>query len=231
MSLVTSVTENLTKVKNQIAAAAKASRRDPTQIRLVAVTKKVSVEKIREAYATGLRDFAENYLQEALLKMVGLGERDTHWHFIGHLQSNKVKSIADRFALIHSVDRPKIVDEMAARSTKPQPILLEVNLGEEESKDGVSLAELPLLIEHVQKSKQVLLQGLMFMPPPGLTPIAQGQYFSKARELREQMAKKVSAPHSLLELSMGTSHDFEAAIREGATIVRLGTIIFGERNG
>jgi len=224
-----SLAENLKAIKQKIAAAARASGRDAKDIRLVAVTKKVAVERVREAFALGLTDFAENYVQEAVLKIVGMGEPTVKWHFIGHLQTNKVKTIAGRIELIHSIDRKKILDEVSARSQRPQAILLEVNLAGEESKTGAPPEEVAALIEAAQNAPRIELRGLMFMPPINLAPIAQGQYFARAREFREQMAKNVSAPHSLLELSMGTSHDFEAAIREGATIVRLGTSLFGER--
>lgn len=219
----------LREINEKMAAAAIAGGRDPAEIKLVAVSKTQNLDMITRAHTLGLRDFAENYVQEAMEKLSQLERLNIRWHFIGHLQSNKVKYIADRFALIQSVDRNKIASEISLRSTRNQEILLEVNLANEDSKSGCLEADLPELIDHVQTLERIRLKGLMFMPPLDLTESEQHQYFAKARLLRDKMRSYVSEPHSLMELSMGTSHDFEVAIREGATLVRLGTILFGER--
>ncbi len=236
--------KNLKLLSSRIAVAAKKSGRDASEITLLAVTKKVEALRVREAYALGVRHFAENYVQEALRKQQALEDYEIDWHFIGHIQSNKVKELAGRFALIHSVDREKLIHELENKSAgfkaapksaeKPLPrfkqkILIEVNLAGEVSKCGCRPEDLPHLIELTQKQKHLQLAGLMFMPPLDLTETEQRRFYENARELREQMQREISKPHSLVELSMGTSHDFEIAIEAGATIVRLGTVIFGER--
>lgn len=225
MSLATQLAAIGEKISN---AAIKSGRR-PADVKLVAVTKTFSSDVIRRAHALGLRDFAENYVQEAIPKMDDLRDLDLRWHFIGHLQSNKAKIIADQFALIHSVDREKIAAVISEHSSTPQDVLVEVNLAQETSKSGCSPEALPSLLDSIQGLKNLKLSGLMFMPPLDLAPREQQRFFSQARELRDQMASSVSTPHSLIELSMGTSHDFEVAIAEGATVVRLGTALFGAR--
>jgi pyridoxal phosphate enzyme (YggS family) len=224
-----SLAEKISAVKEKIASAAKKSGRSEKDVRLVAVTKNFSSEIIREAHKSGLKIFAENYVQEATEKMADLHNLPLEWHFIGHLQTNKVKATSDKFSLIHSVDRLKLANEISIRSNKNQKVLIEVQLVPENSKSGCPVDELPDLLEGVQSLPNLTLTGLMFMPPLHQTIEEQLRYFSQARKLREKMAEFVSAPHSLIELSMGTSHDFEVAIREGATLVRLGTVLFGER--
>lgn len=224
-----SIGERVREVQEKIARAENSSGRPTGEVKLIAVSKKVSPEKIREAHAAGLRDFAENYVQESLLKMSSVNDLEMRWHMIGHLQTNKVKSIANRFALIQSVDSEKLVDEIEKRSERPQEILVEVNLSEEETKTGMSARDLKAVLQKAQASPRILIRGLMFMPPFDLSPIEQSRYFEQARELRDKMGREISAPHNLNELSMGTSHDFEIAVREGATMVRLGTVIFGPR--
>ncbi len=225
-----SIGARVKEVQDRVARAEQSSGRKAGSVRLVAVCKKISADLVREAYHEGLRDFAENYVQEALLKMAALNDLDIHWHMIGHLQTNKVKSISNRFSLIQSVDSEKLLEEIEKRSEKTQEILVEVNLGDEDTKSGLSAHELKALLQKVQLQKRVVARGLMFMPPMDLSVIEQAQYFERARELRERMLREISAPHNLDDLSMGTSHDFEVAIQEGATIVRLGTAIFGPRS-
>jgi pyridoxal phosphate enzyme (YggS family) len=225
-----SIQQNIKNVLQNIALAAKKSGRPSNSVRLLAVSKTFPVESVRSAFSAGQKLFAENYVQEALPKMQELEDLSLEWHFIGHLQSNKVKAVADRFALIHSVDRVKLAQEISDRSQKTQKILLEVNLAGEISKSGCGPGDLPQLIEAVQGMPRVQLAGLMFMPPPNLSPTDQHQYFTNAAALRQSMTKYLSAGHDLSELSMGTSHDYVEAIAHGATIVRLGSIIFGERH-
>lgn len=225
--------ENLREVNARITRAAKISGRVADEIVLVAVTKKISAEQMREAYncGGGIRNFAENYVQEAVLKQSRLSDLEINWHFIGHVQSNKAKILTRRFSLIHSLDREKIISEFALQINleNPQDILIEVNLAGEASKNGCSVAELPYLIECAQKNSNLRLRGLMFMSPANLTEKEQHLHYSAARKIRDKMESLVSPPHSLVDLSMGTSHDFEVAICEGATIVRLGTVLFGSR--
>ena len=224
-----SLEKNLQQIHFQIEKAAKESGRSPREITLVAVSKMIHAEKIRQAFALEVNDFAENYTQEALAKQESLSDLKLNWHFIGQLQSNKVKQVVNRFTLIHSVDRLKVANEISQRAQNPQKILLEVSLVGEKSKSGCAASELSKLIEQVQKLKNLQLLGLMFMPPLGLNLPEQERYFSAARDIRDKAMNQVNLPHSLIELSMGTSHDFQAAIRFGATLVRLGTILFGER--
>lgn len=221
--------KKLNEIKNKISEAAKG--RD---VLLVAVSKTFSAEKVRTLYDLGVRDFAENYPQEADQKLNELSDlKDIRWHFIGNLQTNKVKMIVNRFELIHSVDRISLVDEIQKRATQPQKILIEVNLAGEKSKSGCEVSQAAKLIEHACNQKKIIVVGLMFMAPLEMTKHEQDIYYLKATQLRNDLALKLEAQlvggHSLALLSMGTSHDFESAIRAGATMVRLGTVLFGKR--
>lgn len=222
--------ERIQIIKNQIREAEKSAGRDGGEVKLIAVSKNFSTDFIREAHDLGLKSFGENYVQEALPKLDELKKLNLDWHYIGHLQTNKAKFIADRFALIQTIDSEKIAIELSKRTTSEQKILIEVDLAGEETKTGCAREELAPLIEKIQSLPHLRLQGLMFMAPLELTPSEQQKYFVEARQVRDQHLSYVSAPHSLIELSMGTSHDFEVAIKEGATMVRIGTAIFGERD-
>ncbi len=225
------ITKNVNMIRQKISNACSQSGRNVSHVRLVAVSKTVPAEKIRAAVQAGVIDFGENYAQEAIAKMDELAAVGVaiNWHFIGALQSNKVKQIHDRFSLIHAIDRVSTIVEISKRSLSPQPILIEVNLADESTKSGVRVNELPQLLEAAQAQANVRLNGLMFMPPYDLPVDELRRYFSEARKLRDRIVTKVSAPHNLGELSMGTSHDFEIAIEEGATLVRIGSAIFGAR--
>jgi pyridoxal phosphate enzyme (YggS family) len=199
-------------------------------VKLVAVTKTWSAETVRQGCQAGLRHFGENYVQEALPKLEELKDlSNIHWHYIGALQSNKAKMVVNKFELIHSVDRLNLIHELDRRATAPQAILLEVQFVPEQSKSGALLSQVPELIEWVQKSQHLRLRGLMVMPPIDMQESDRCQLFSEVQKKRNEWSQLVSAPHSLQELSMGTSVDFELAIESGATLVRLGTSIFGER--
>jgi len=222
--------ENLKILNEKLETAARASGRNAKEILLLAVSKKVPESLVREAFQAGTHHFAENYVQEALAKKSALSDLKLHWHLIGHLQSNKAKLVAGQFDLIHSVDSLKIAQKISEFSLdKPQKILIEVNLAGEKSKAGCAANDLPELLTQVQKLPQLSLRGLMFMAPLDLSVDDQRRYYSQARELRATMQTYVSGSHELTELSMGTSHDFAVAIAEGATIVRVGTALFGER--
>lgn len=242
------ITKNVNMVRQKISNACSRSGRNVSHVRLVAVSKTVPAEKIRAAVQAGVTDFGENYAQEAIAKMDDLADLRANttdvadkasdvvgktvainWHFIGALQSNKVKQIHDRFSLIHAIDRVSTIGEISKRSRRPQSILIEVNLADEATKSGVRVNELPQLLEAAQAQANVRLNGLMFMPPLDLPADEQRRYFNKARLLRDRMVTNVSAPHNLGELSMGTSHDFEIAVEEGATLVRIGSALFGAR--
>jgi len=214
-------------------AAMRAGRR-PEEVRLVAVTKTVGVEEIKQALDVGLRMFGENRVQEAKEKISNLKSEISNakieWHMIGHLQSNKVRPAVQLFDLVHSVDSAGLAEEInkeAARIGKVQRVLIEVKLSEEATKSGISEPELSALIEKVAKLGNLKLEGLMTMPPFFDEPERARPYFKRLRELRDALAEK---GFSLPELSMGMSGDFDVAIEEGATLVRVGTAIFGERS-
>jgi len=223
------IAHNLEEVRHRLAAAARRAGRDPAEVKLVAVSKTKPVELIREALAAGQRLFGENYLQEARTKIEALGETAT-WHFIGHLQTNKAKGAVGLFELIHGVDRLKLaraLDRAAAQMGKVQKILLQINLAGEESKSGAAPEEAPELLKAVASLPHLRVVGLMTMPPWLTDPEAVRPYFRRLRELRDRLLQQDAGP--LPELSMGMSGDFETAVEEGATLVRVGTAIFGER--
>jgi pyridoxal phosphate enzyme (YggS family) len=195
--------------------------RVPDGVTLVAVTKTVPPERVDAALNAGIAVFGENKIQEAKAKIPLVSSR-ARWHFIGHLQSNKARDAVELFELIHSVDSVKLageLDKWAERAGKTQPILLEVNVSGEASKFGIKPEDLPATLAEIQKSPRLEVRGLMTMPPLGKDP---RPFFRQLRRLRDDTG--------LRELSMGMSHDYEIAIEEGATIVRIGTAIFGERN-
>lgn len=225
------VKTNIELVQEKIKRAAVRAGRNPEEITLLAVTKGVATEKIKFAYDCGLKIFGENYLQEALAKMNVLPS-DITWHFIGRIQRNKVRSITGRFSMVHSIDSIKICEEFQRRSEKKNIIsnlLVEVNLAEETTKGGILLENTLSFIQNVLKYKNLRMRGLMTMPPYSENPEDSRQYFRKLRELKYNLIKEGVPDEILRELSMGMSSDFEVAIEEGATIVRIGTAIFGPR--
>ncbi|MWV15010.1 YggS family pyridoxal phosphate-dependent enzyme [Pseudomonas sp. L-22-4S-12] len=224
---MSTIAENIAKVRERIREAAQASQRDSATIGLLAVSKTKPAAAIREAHAAGLRDFGENYLQEALGKQLELADLDLTWHFIGPIQSNKTKPIAEHFAWVHSVDRLKIAERLAAQrpaGLPPLNICLQVNVSGEASKSGCTPDELPALAQAVTQLPQLRLRGLMTIPEPTDDPAEQHAAFARLRELRDRLGPGLDS------LSMGMSHDLEAAIAEGATWVRIGTALFGARD-
>ena len=215
------IADNLKKVKSEIAEACSRVGRAADEVKLIAVSKTWPAKLIREAYDAGQRVFGENYAAEALDKMKELSDLDIEWHFIGGLQSKKVKIIANKFSLIHSVDRLSLVEELEKRSQKPQDILIQVNFENEESKSGISPDEANILIQQISQSDVLNLKGLMVMPPLEASEHQQHKVFEKVRKFREG--------RDLLELSMGTTHDYNLAIEYGSTMIRVGTAIFGQR--
>jgi pyridoxal phosphate enzyme (YggS family) len=208
-------------VRERIARAAERARRDPESIGLVAVTKVFPAETIRRAYALGLRQFGENYVQELETKAPLVADlSDARFHLIGHLQSNKSAKAAELFQVIETVDTPKLARRLDAAG-RALDVMLEVKLAEEDAKSGASPDRLAELIAAVRECSQLRLTGLMTMPPWSDDPEAARPYFRRLRELAER--------HSLAGLSMGMSHDFEAAIEEGSTSIRVGTALFGKR--
>jgi PLP dependent protein len=227
------ISDNLVWVKAQIALAAQKAGRDPGTIRLIAVSKTVPEEKIIAAQQAGAELFGENRVQEALEKINHLGQDGFTWHFIGHLQKNKVKDVVGRFDLIHSVDSAalaQVIDTKSQAQGQLTRILIQVNVSGEASKFGVSPDQLETTLRAIGKMKAVRVEGLMTIPPYDPDLEKSRQVFSRLRELRDQMAELAIDGISLQELSMGMSHDFTVAIEEGATLVRVGTAIFGDRS-
>jgi pyridoxal phosphate enzyme (YggS family) len=226
-----SIAQNLTEVKERIAAAARRARRDPAEVRLVAVSKTVPVARLQEAVAAGQHLFGENYLQEAQPKMAALGAA-ARWHFVGHLQTKKAKGVVGLFELIHSVDRLKLaqaLDQAAAKRGLVQDILLQVNLAGEASKSGAAPEDVADLLREIGQLPHLRVTGLMTMPPWFDDPERVRPYFRALRELRDRLLELGSTPSLLPELSMGMTGDVEVAVEEGATLVRVGTAVFGGR--
>jgi hypothetical protein len=224
------IAANLQGVTARIARAAAAAGRDPSAIALVAVSKTFPAGCVAEARAAGQRAFGENYVQEALAKQAALADGSLEWHFIGPIQSNKTRAIAEHFAWVHSVDRLKIAERLAAArpaGLPPLNVLLQVNVDAEDTKSGVAPAELAALAQAVARLPRLALRGLMCIPRPAADFEAQRQPFARLRGLRDALA---AAGLALDTLSMGMSADLEAAVAEGSTLVRVGTAIFGERS-
>lgn len=220
------VAENVARVRDRIDAAACRAGRPPGSVRLLAVTKTVDADRIRAAYAAGVRDFGENYYQEAREKLPLFGP-EVRWHFIGHLQTNKARNVVGRFALIHSVDRRELAAELGRRATAcgvTQPVLVEVRLDAAATKHGVDAEEALDLAFAVRETPGLDLLGLMGMPPYADDPEVVRPEFRRLRALFERLPES-----NRRILSMGMTADFEAAIEEGATLVRIGTAIFGRR--
>lgn len=217
-------------VQARIARAVAQAGRDPATVRLLAVSKTFGAGAVREIAACGQAEFGENYLQEALAKQTDLADLPLVWHFIGPIQSNKTRPIAENFAWVHSVDRLKVAERLSAQrppGLPPLQVCIEVNVSGEASKGGVAAAELPALADAVAKLPGLQLRGLMAIPAPTPDLAAQRAAFRQVRELFDALRAR---GHALDTLSMGMSADLEAAILEDATIVRIGTALFGERN-
>lgn len=226
------LTENIARVRERIAAACRRAGRREAEVRLVAVTKTVSAERIRAAYDAGLREFGENRVQEARGKRPALSDLAITWHMIGHLQTNKAKLARELFDWIHSVDSLRLAEKLhqAAPGQSPRlPVLLEVNLGGESSKGGVPEAQALTLAEQVATLSSLEVRGLMAIPPFLEDAEHVRPYFRRLRELAQRIDRMQIPGVALRELSMGMSHDFEVAIEEGATMIRVGTAIFGAR--
>jgi len=226
--LMFSVKENLLRVKERIERAAQKAGRDPKEIKLVAVSKTVEVARIKEAIEAGVSILGENYVQEAQKKIEALGG-PVSWHFIGHLQSNKARYAVRLFDVIHSIDSIPLAEELNRRVEQPDrviKVMIEVNLSKEATKFGTDEERVLNLAKRIQTLKHLSLEGLMTMPPYFDSPEMSRPYYVALRELKERMTKEGTP---LKELSMGMSNDFEIAIEEGATYVRVGTAIFGPR--
>ena len=227
-----SIKDNIARVQERIAAACQRRGRRPEDVKLVAISKTVPPERIREAYEAGLRDFGENRVQEAKAKRPPLADLAVTWHLVGHLQTNKAKAARELFHWVQSLDSVRLAEKLhqaAAASGERLPVLIEVNLGEEASKTGVRATEILPLAEEVSRLNTLELRGLMVIPPFFEDPEQVRPYFRRLRELAKEIDTKNLPRVAMQELSMGMSHDFEVAIEEGATMVRVGTAIFGER--
>lgn len=230
---MTTISANLQAVLARIDAAARQYGRDPQDVVLLAVSKTWPADCVREAMMAGQRAFGENYVQEGVEKILALRDSralGVEWHFIGPLQSNKTRAVAEQFDWVHSVDRLKIAERLAEQrpaSLPPLSVCVQVNVSGEQTKSGVALAEAPALAREIAGIPRLRLRGLMTIPAPVDDLAAQRLPFRRLRELYDQLRGDGLA---LDTLSMGMSHDLEAAIAEGATLVRVGTAIFGERN-
>ena len=226
-----SIAENIARVRENMENACRQAGRDPRQVRLIAVTKYVEEERIREAFACGLKTVGENHAQEVREKLTFYKQNQAELHFIGQLQSNKVKYIIGNARLIQSADREKLLLDIDAHAKKlniVQGILLQVNIGGEAQKGGAAIEDVPYLVELACGLKNMRVEGLMCVPPD-VDAEAARPFFAKLYALRERL-RALFPEQPLDELSMGMSHDYPQAILEGATMVRVGTAIFGKRN-
>ena len=226
---MTTIASNLQAVRAAIASSADTHGRTDRDITLLAVSKSFPADAVRAAYHAGQHRFAENYAQEALDKMTALEDLPLEWHFIGPIQSNKTRAIAEHFAWVHSVDRLKVAERLSAQRPEnlpPLQVCLQVNISGEASKSGVAPAQAGMLATRIAPLPRLRLRGLMAVPAPGADVAAQRSAFAALRALRDQLNQQGL---KLDTLSMGMSHDYPAAIAEGATMVRIGTAIFGNR--
>ena len=224
---------NLQSVMDRIKQAAVSSGRNPETIRLVAVSKTIPSETVKKAIDAGADILGENYIQEARTKFNDLYSYPVSWHFIGHLQTNKAKYAVRIFDLIHSVDSVKLaieLDKQAKKTGKIQNILIQVNVADESTKTGISVQNTLNLVKEISVLKNLAIKGLMTMPPFFNAPEKVRPFFKNLCSLRDQISKEAIHNVAMDELSMGMTGDFEVAIEEGATLVRIGTAIFGERN-
>ena len=227
----TTISTNLEKVQERIKQAALRAGRDPRDIQLVAVSKTMSAETVRQAIEAGVTILGENYVQEARKKIEEIGH-GARWDFIGHLQSNKAKYVVDIFDIIHSVDRlslAKEISKLAGKKGKTIKILVQVNISGEEAKSGIDPAGVNALVKEIVTLPNLSVEGLMTMPPFFDDPEKARPYFIALRKLRDTLREEIGESIDLKELSMGMSADFEVAIEEGSTLIRVGTAIFGER--
>jgi pyridoxal phosphate enzyme (YggS family) len=230
--LTDDIARNLQAVRSRIDAAARRVGRDPSVVRLIAVSKTFSADHVRAAAAAGQRDFGENKVQEALQKISETSDMPLRWHLIGHLQSNKARKAAGPFACVHSVDSVELLrrlDAAAAEQGSTPDILIQVDLAGEATKFGAAADESRRILDAALEAKAVKPTGLMLVPPWDEDQERTRPWFARLRALRDAWLEDGVPPAALGHLSMGMSHDFEAAVEEGATMVRVGTAIFGRR--
>ena len=233
MGMTSGLVENLSKVKQKIADACNRVGRDPGEVKLVAVSKTHSAKTVRAAIDVDCTVFGENKVQEAEGKILEVGRHAAEWHLIGHLQSNKARKAVQLFDVVHSVDSVELAERLE-RICKEEgraelPVLVQVDLAGEETKSGINEADLAELVEYLKTCERLRFAGLMMLPPLSDVPETTRPYFQRLRHTRDELEREHCFAGGRGELSMGMSHDFEVAIEEGATIVRVGTAIFGER--
>lgn len=228
-----SIADRLTEVRSRIAAAARSAGRDPASVRLIAVSKTVPLPVIREAYDAGQRDFGENRVQEALQKVQTSSDFEVRWHLLGHLQTNKARKAATAFATIQSVDSLELLqklDQAALEAGTAPDLLIQVDLAGETTKFGAAPVEVPRLFDAGAGLRAARVVGIMTLPPPPQSPEDARPWFRQLCDLRDRWLESGVPPAMLREISMGMSGDFEVAVQEGATMVRVGTAIFGSRH-
>jgi pyridoxal phosphate enzyme (YggS family) len=228
-----SVVDRLSAIRERIAAAARSAGRDPSSVRLVAVSKTFPIDAVREAWEAGQREFGENRVQEALQKIHASADLEIRWHLLGHLQTNKAGKAASAFATIQSVDSVELVDKLdraAAEADVSPELLVQVDLAGEATKFGAEPNEARRILDAAARCTAARVTGLMTLPPVPDTPEDARPWFRQLRELRDRWQADGVPEAMLRELSMGMSQDFEVAVEEGATIVRIGTAIFGSRH-
>ena len=226
------IASNLAAVRGRLDQAARTAGRNPADIRLVAISKTFPPEAVREAFAAGQVDFGENRVQEGLQKIRATAELHSRWHLVGHLQTNKARKVAGPFAYVHSVDSLELLtllDQTAGAERTSPKLLIQVDLAGEATKFGAPEDDLPGLLEAAGRLQFAQVVGLMTLPPYADDPEAARPWFRRLREIREGLVRGGAPADQLRELSMGMSHDFHVAVEEGATIVRVGTAIFGTR--
>lgn len=233
LASVTDIARNLDLVRERITAAARRAGRDPSDVTLIAVSKTFGEEEVRDAYRAGQRDFGENKVQEGLQKIAATSDMaGIRWHLIGHLQSNKARKAAGSFACVHSVesiDLLRRLDGAAAEQGTSPEVLIQVDLAAESTKFGAAAEHVEAIAREALDARAVRLSGLMLMPPWSADPEETRPWFVRLRDLRDRLVAAGVPAAAVRHLSMGMSHDFEAAVEEGATLVRVGTAIFGAR--
>jgi len=227
------IADRLAGIRERMAAAARSAGRDPSSVRLIAVSKTFPINAIREAYAAGQRDFGENRVQEALQKIASATDLEIRWHLLGHLQANKARKAGPAFTAIHSIDSVELlykIDAAAVEAGRAPELLIQVDLAGEATKFGASPTDVPRLLEAAAGCRAARVTGLMTLPPVTESPGDARPWFARLRGLRDQWVASGVPAAMLGELSMGMSADFEVAVQEGSTMVRVGTAIFGSRH-
>ena len=232
MSETDRIKDNLARVRDAVERAARRVGRDPKEVTLIVVTKTFDLDTVRDAIEAGATDIGENYVQEARAKIEAVGRGAVRWHFIGGLQTNKAKYVVRLFDLVHSVDSYGLaaeIDRRAGREGRVMDVLIQVDVSREAQKSGVMEEDLVDVVDAIAPLPNIAVRGLMGMPPFGREPEASRPYFRRLRELLEEVNSRHVRGDRMKELSMGMSNDFEVAVEEGATMVRVGTAIFGGR--